>query len=132
MIGFKVSPLLWKRIYMSRERVERGAVPPRAETHTTTTSSRLTRADAGLQDRRGVFSYKLGFEFHEFSDRAEAVAFLEASKRHEHLLSVGEKRTTRKQPPKPLNTSPPPSVQQHARVFPKLTMSIAQQLYQAG
>jgi DNA topoisomerase IA len=38
------------------------------------------------------------------SDRAEAVAFLEAS-RHEHLLSVGEKRTTRKQPPKPLNTS---------------------------
>jgi hypothetical protein len=65
---------------MSRERVERGAVPPRAETHTTTTSSRLTRADAGLQDRRGVFSYKLGFEFHEFSDRAEAVAFLEASK----------------------------------------------------
>jgi hypothetical protein len=40
---------------------------------------------------------------HEFSDRAEAVAFLEAS-RHEHLLSVGEKRTT-KAASKPLNTS---------------------------
>jgi hypothetical protein len=27
MIGFKVSPLLWKRIYIPHERVERGAVP---------------------------------------------------------------------------------------------------------
>jgi DNA topoisomerase-1 len=44
---------------------------------------------------------------------------------------VGEKRTT-KQPPKPLNTSRLLKCPATRGYSPKLTMSIAQQLYQAG
>jgi hypothetical protein len=53
------------------------------------------------------------------TDRAEAVAFLEASK-GTSTCCPWARSGRRKQPPKPLNTSASSSVQQHARVFPEL------------
>lgn len=137
VIGFKVSPLLWKRIYASRTnalsagRCQTPALKLVYENY-------LESLDAVPKLMYKVvgefFSYQLKFELdYEFSEKNEVVAYLEATKKHNHLLSVGEKRTTTKSPPKPLNTSRLLQVSSNTLGYPpKLTMSIAQQLYQAG
>lgn len=137
LIGFKVSPLLWKRIYMSRTNAlsaGRCQTPALKLIYDNYIESLNSTPMLNYKIIGEFFSYKLNFELdHEFSVRTEAVEFLEASKKHDHLLSVGEKRTTRKQPPKPLNTSRLLQVSSNTLGYsPKLTMSIAQQLYQAG
>jgi hypothetical protein len=118
-------------IHVPHERVERGGADPALKLIYDNYVESQLRADAGLQDRRGVFSYKLGFELdHEFSDRAEAVAFL-ASKGTSTCCPWA-----RADDPKAASETP-----EHLRLLqvssntlgiPRNSMSIAQQLYQAG
>jgi DNA topoisomerase-1 len=80
------------------------------------------------------FQKKMKFSLStEFEDKCQVLEFLAKSKTHQHIVSIGEKKTSAKYPPTPFNTS---SLLQSASsvldIRPKETMSLCQQLYQDG
>ena len=59
--------------------------------------------------------------------------FLEKSKTHDHMLSIGNDKESIKSPPKPFNTSRLLQTASNAlHTSPKQTMQICQTLYQNG
>jgi len=80
------------------------------------------------------FSQNIGFSLnHEFREPEKVVDFLEASKTHAHMFSLGSPRETTKSPPKPFNTSQLLQVASSILHYsPQETMSICQKLYQNG
>jgi DNA topoisomerase-1 len=135
MVGFKVSPVLWKYLYMSRgNSLSAGRCQ--------TPALRLVYDNAKVEVKitqtykiTGLFyPKKLEFELSkELETREETREFLEASKGFRHIFSMGVKKEIVSGAPKPFNTS---SLLQAAssglRMSPKEVMSGCQQLYQEG
>ena len=140
LIGFKVSPVLWKYIYSSKTRpLSAGRCQTPAlrlvyehslQAQTSKISYRTT-ANTLLRNDPTPFVWTLS---HEFDDAAEVRPFLEATQTHKHtFLGMGPCKVSRSAPPTPLNTSR--MLQRAASTLhwsPKQVMSVAQQLYQQG
>ena len=137
LVGFKISPHLWKHIYSSKEN-------PLSAGRCQTPALRLINDNENERNKHGaekkykttgIFTQK-NLEFvlgHEFDEEDVVEDFLERSKTHCHMLSIGEDKDSIKTPPKPFNTSK--LLQTASNVLhtgPKQTMQICQTLYQNG
>jgi DNA topoisomerase-1 len=139
LIGFKISPMLWKYIFHSKSkslsagRCQTPALRLIYENHL-----------EGLSRNNGTLSYKTtGYFFppynipfvlkHEYETEDEIRGFLESTRQHTHMFQLHDKEMVTKPPPLPLNTSR--LLQSASNLFhisPKTTMQLAQKLYQEG
>lgn len=137
IIGFKVSPILWKYIYHSKTnalsagRCQTPALMLVYENYIKGTTS----VPRETYDITGFFLPKnLSFKLnHRFETVLETSLFMEESIVHKHIAKMGDKRFLKKSPPRPLNTSQ--LLQQANNILhfsPKSTMQTAQALYQSG
>ncbi len=137
IIGFKVSPVLWKHISRSKNN-------PLSAGRCQTPALRLIYDNQKLIDESShnliykttshFFSKNIIFGLDkDFESQTDIVEFLEKSKSFEHMMSVSESKMVSKSPPKPFNTA---RLLQTAssllRIAPKQTMDYCQQLYQEG
>lgn len=137
LIGFKVSPVLWKYIYHSKTnalsagRCQTPALMLVYENYL----KESTCVTHESYDITGLFLPKnLPFKLdYRFTTALDAKIFMEESISHRHTANMGEKRFLKKSPPKPLNTAQ--LLQQASNILrfsPKTTMQTAQALYQGG
>lgn len=137
LIGFKISPILWKHLFRNKEN---GLSAGRCQTPAL---KLIYENDNEYNESITNITYKITGSFFEkniifnlskeFENETEVVTFLELSKTFNHDVSIGEKKDTIKNPPKPFSTSV--LLQKASNVLgigPKETMSICQQLYQDG
>lgn len=143
IIGFKISPTLWKHIYHSSSNAKKSLSAGRCQT----IALRLIYENY-LEKKNIVVdkNYKItGFFFEKYnlpfiltkefpdSNEDEIIDFLNKSKTTIYSLTIGEKKDSYKQPPIPLNTSKMLQIANNVLHYsPKTTMQIAQKLYQDG
>lgn len=137
IIGFKISPILWKYIYQSKTnslsagRCQTPALKLIYDNHVKcmTNVSHQTYIITGTFLPKNI-PFKLNHMFNSISD---ASLFMEESIGFRHSAKMGEKRLVKKSPPKPLHTA---QLLQQAnnllRFSSKTTMNSAQALYQGG
>jgi DNA topoisomerase-1 len=139
LIGFKISPVLWKYIYSSKTRplsAGRCQTPAlrlvydHSQTHQkSTVSYRITANNSPIPHMD--LSWTLS---REFDDANDVRPFLDATCTYQHtFLGLGPCKVSRSAPPTPLNTSR--LLQRASSALhwsPKQVMSVAQQLYQQG
>ena len=135
VIGFKVSPVLWKHVYHSKSnalsagRCQTPALGIIYENY----KQGLLNEIKKLYKTTGKFfqQYNLTFELsREFETYNEIKQFMNDSVLYKHkLLGTGNKKLLVKSAPKPLNTS---RMLQLSGGSPKYTMQLAQKLYQEG
>lgn len=141
MIGYKVSPMLWKYVYHSKSnslsagRCQTPALRLIYDNYQEgiikqTNGSNLKYKTTGYFFPPHNFPCELN---HEFEDPMCVRAFLEESHTFHHTFLVHPKTTITKNPPQPLNTS---RLLQTAggllHLSPKVIMQFAQRLYQDG
>ena len=135
MVGFKVSPLLWKYLYRNKEnslsagRCQTPALRLVYDNAMEKCEVKQTYKIVGV-----FYPKKIEFELsRELATKEEVVCFLEASKTFLHKFSMGKKKMVETGPPRPFTTS---RLLQFAsstlRMSPKEVMSGCQQLYQDG
>jgi DNA topoisomerase-1 len=137
LVGFKVSPFLWKHIYnnkkngLSAGRCQTPALRLVYENEKLINSSEI---ETKYKTTGVFFSKQIPFYLnHDFLEEEKVREFLELSKTFSHFLSIGKTKESMRNPPKPFNTSM--LLQTASNVLhmsPKETMNLCQQLYQAG
>ena len=137
IVGYKVSPILWKYLYSSKENsLSAGRCQTPAlrliydrDREESEKEVKLVYKTNGL-----FFTRDISFELsREFEKEKEIIDFLDKSKEFSYNLSISEKKSKEKSPVKPFNTS---NLLQTAsntlNMGPKETTSLCQQLYQDG
>jgi DNA topoisomerase-1 len=135
MVGFKVSPLLWKYLYRNKDnslsagRCQTPALRLVYDNAMEKCEVKQTYKIVGV-----FYPKKIEFELsRELATKEEVVCFLEASKTFLHKFSMGKKKMVETGPPRPFTTS---RLLQFAsstlKMSPKEVMSGCQQLYQDG
>jgi len=135
IVGFKVSPLLWKKIYHSKSNsLSAGRCQTPALRLVYDNAKELERSE--LETKYKTTGWFTGSAFdlnHEFDTPESTQTFLEQSKTHAHILTIDEPRLKRASPPKPFNTSRLLQVASNVlKCSPKQTMQLCQILYQNG
>lgn len=138
IVGFRISPFLWKYLYHSKEN---GLSAGRCQTPALRLIYEMSKTvDAPSDDRIykvvGKFTSK-NIEFvlsKEWRDSENSISgFLEKSRIFNHRLSIGESQQSIRSPPKPMNTSGLLQlVSNTLRLSPKDIMALCQVLYQDG
>ncbi len=136
LVGFELSPLLWKKVRpsLSAGRVQSVAVRiivEREREISAFTPTSSYKVVAIFENNDGaVYKSELSTKF---KTKEEAQEFLEACKDHNFQVSKVEKKPAKRTPAAPFTTS---SLQQEANrkmgYSVSKTMSLAQQLYEAG
>lgn len=138
IVGYKVSPFLWKYIYSSKDKslsAGRCQTPAlRLIYDNQQELETLNSADFFYKITGTFFERGLLFTLNsQFSTEAEIENFLTAVKTHQHTLTIGSPKESISSPPKPFKTS---ALLQHAssllNMSPSETMKLCQELYQAG
>tara|TARA_B100001287_G_scaffold276730_1_gene289005 strand:- start:30330 stop:32702 length:2373 start_codon:yes stop_codon:yes gene_type:complete len=137
LVGFKVSPHLWKHIFSSKSNAlsaGRCQTPALRLVY----ENEMERREKGLEKNyktTGFFTDK-NLEFvlgHNFTKESCLEKFLTESKTFDHILRVENDKNSLKSPPKPFNTSRLLQVASSTiNSGPKLTMQLCQSLYQNG
>ena len=140
LVGFKISPLLWKHICSGTATgalsAGRCQTPALRLVYENEMEAKKSAADRGLKHRvqAAFFSQDYLFELNkELNSYEEIETFLEKSKSHKHELSIGKMRESVKSPPKPFNTAT--LLQAASNAFgmgSKDVMACCQTLYQLG
>jgi len=134
VVGFKISPLLWKHIAkttLSAGRCQTPALRLVYENQKEIDASPGTK----VYNTIGYFTNKcIPFELNEtIKNEEDAQFFLRESKDFDHCFDRTEPKKVMREPPEPLTTS---KLQQLAsnemRISPKETMKICQTLYEGG
>lgn len=131
LIGYKITPLLWKYVdsNASAGRCLSVALKLIYENHIKNINQ-ITDKKIKTLGHFFEYPYTLTFELsHEFIEINDARNFLILSKTFDHEVTLRNKKLSCKNPPKPFNTA---SLLQSSTLCPKLTMQLAQQLYQDG
>ena len=136
LIGFKLSPLLWKYVdhekdkLLSCGRVQSIALKLVYENYLESIKKQKTEMKYKTIGYFLSHPYTLAFTLnHDFVDKTEVKDFLVKSKSFNHEFKIGEKYESIKSPPLPFNTA---SLLQKSGLPPKITMMLLQQLYQEG
>jgi len=140
IVGFEVSPVLWKKVKpsLSAGRVQSVAVRliverEREIMNFTTTSAFRVSASFLVPEKDGKITELKAELNHRFDTQAEANAFLEKCKSAEFQISEVVKKPGRRSPAPPFITS---TLQQEASrklgFSVSQTMSVAQKLYESG
>ena len=141
LVGFKVSPYLWKYLYTNKSN---SLSAGRCQTP----ALRLVYDNEKEKEKSGLIETKyktVGFFVkyvnssihfdlqHEFDTPSQVRTFLEESKTFHHKLSLGSPKDAKKSAPKPFHTSRLLQVASNVlHCSPKETMSLCQLLYQSG
>ena len=139
LVGFKISPLLWKYLYCNKKNsLSAGRCQTPAlrlvydnaqQKMSRTTENMLYKITAVFLEQRLHFH----LDTDKINTREQAQQFLEASKTHQHKLSVGKTTETRKSAPKPFSTSRLlQTASNRLHMSPKECMTLCQKLYQDG
>jgi len=139
IVGFKISPLLWKYIYhaksnsLSAGRCQTPALRLVYDNWSMKENSKESQ-DIGYKTTAQFFNQNIRFDLdYEYTTKQEIEEFLGKSPTFEHRLSIGEKKTSKKSSPKPYNTSALlQAASSSLHLSPKQTMQYAQRLYQEG
>jgi DNA topoisomerase-1 len=134
LVGYSVSPLLWKYIQSGKSSLSAGRCQ--------TPALRIIYDNhREIQENPGDFTHSIQGKFndhkYDLKDKFESTdsieTFLEKSKTHKHKIKQSEESEIEKTPPQPFTTS---SIQQRASSMlhysPKQTMMYCQNLYEAG
>ena len=136
LVGFELSPLLWKKVKPSLSAGRVQSVSVRL----------IVEREQEIKNFVSAFTYKITAEFinkngasifaelsTKFKTKEEALSFLKASKNHNFKVTKVEKKPTKRKPAPPFITS---SLQQEANrkmgYSVSKTMMLAQQLYESG
>jgi len=137
IVGYKISPYLWKYLYNNKANslsAGRCQTPALRLVYDNEKEKEASSIETRHQIK-GKFTSR-GIEFtlnQEFENDAQVLEFMEKSKTHEHILRVGEEKSSTKSPPKPFHTSRLLQVASNTlHMSPKTTMEICQKLYQGG
>ena len=136
LVGYKISPYLWKYLYnnktnsLSAGRCQSPALRLVYENHNEKTDT----LDEKYKISASFLPKKLQFQLNtDMFSKTDILEFLEMSKTHKHMLSVGGYKKSTRESPKPFNTSRLLQVASNVlHTSPKDTMSICQKLYQGG
>jgi DNA topoisomerase I len=137
LVGFRISPLLWKHLYRNKENslsAGRCQTPALRLVYENEMEAKAAVIETKYRIVGTFYAKKIDFILSKQLDTSEEVIdFLEKSKTYSHKMTMGTKRETVQQPPKPFSTS---SLLQSAssalHMSPKETMSLCQELYQEG
>jgi len=136
VLGFKISPTLWKHI--SHQALSAGRCQTPAlklvyenQKEINNTSGKQVYTTNGLFQ---VGKNVLSFDYNkEYENEEDVITFYDNSKKYEHMFSCSKPKKVTKQPPSPLNTSRLQQVASNElRYSPKETMRICQSLYESG
>ena len=134
VIGFKISPVLWKHVYHSKSNAlsaGRCQTPALGIIYENYKQGLCNESKKLYKTMGSFFQHNISFELsREFETYNEIKQFLNESVRYKHtLLGTGDKKLSVKTAPRPLNTS---RMLQLSGGSPKYTMQLAQKLYQEG
>lgn len=134
LVGFKISPLLWKRVSDNSLSAGRCQTPALRLVYDNEMEAKTKTAAAKHKVAALFFPQNLRFDLNtEFDDEAGVLAFLKASPKHTHELTVGAQKISTRSPPKPFNTSALlQAISNALHIGAKETMACAQILYQLG
>ena len=137
IVGYKISPVLWKYLYSNKDNAlsaGRCQTPALRLVYDMEMEESKKEMKLIYKTLGTFFSKNIVFELSkEFEKENELLEFLEETKDFEYHLSISEKKSKEKSPPKPFNTSN--LLQTASNVLamsPKETTSLCQQLYQEG
>jgi len=139
LVGFKVSPVLWKLVKKDKEnalsagRCQTPALKLVYENHKEINESKEKK----VYNTTGYFTNSnLPFELKpegKFEDEDEMIDFLDESSNFSHIYTCSQPIKTFKQPPEPFTTSRLQQVSSNELHYsPKETMRICQLLYEGG
>jgi len=133
MIGFRISPVLWKYLYKENTLSAGRCQTPALRL---VYDNNQEKKDISVSYKILGLFYKKKIEFvlsRELDTKEEVISFLEASKGFRHNLSIGIKNIYTEEAPRPFHTS---GLLQTAssllKMSPKEVMSGCQKLYQDG
>jgi DNA topoisomerase-1 len=132
LVGFKISPLLWKYLYNDKTNgLSAGRCQTPALRLVYDNEKARTAPDLSYRTRGKFTSKNIDFTLSkEFLIKDDAKAFLSKSVDFKHYLGLGSPTESVRGPPKPFNTS---RLLQHvSHMSPKETMALCQTLYQEG
>jgi DNA topoisomerase-1 len=134
LVGFKISPLLWRRVSDNSLSAGRCQTPALRLVYDNEMEFKNKTASVKHKVSALFFPQNLRFDLTtEFDDEVEVLAFLKQSPKHAHELTVGSQKVSTRAPPKPFNTSALlQAVSNSLHLGAKETMSCAQTLYQLG
>ena len=134
LVGFKISPLLWRRVSDNSLSAGRCQTPALRLVYENEMEAKAKTAAAKHKVSAQFFAQNLKFDLNtEFDDESGVLAFLKASPTHVHELIVGAQKVSTRSPPKPFNTSALlQAVSNSLHLGAKETMACAQILYQLG
>lgn len=138
IVGFKVSPFLWKYIYNSKSaalsagRCQTPAL--RLVYDKQQDSSAIPEIEIKYKTSASFFASNTLFQLNrDFREPKEVIEFLELSKTHKHILSIENQKDLICSPPIPFSTSKLLQTTSNIlHISPKQTMSLCQKLYQDG
>ena len=136
IIGFKISPQLWKCIKSKSLSAGRCQTPALRLIYDNETECLGTISSRVYKTKGSFFAHPFTIQCdldHAFSAVDELYSFLEKSRNWNHTFVVGEKRTSIRSAPIPYNTSRLlQDANNNHKYTPKQTTDIAQKLYQQG
>jgi len=137
IVGYKISPYLWKYLYNNKENslsAGRCQTPALRLVYDNEKEKEASCIETKHQIK-GKFTTR-GIEFilnQEFEHDSQVLEFMEKTKTHQHILRIGEEKSSTKSPPKPFHTSRLLQVASNVlHMSPKKTMEACQKLYQGG
>lgn len=134
LVGFKISPLLWRRVSDNSLSAGRCQTPALRLVYDNEMELKTKTVSAKHRIMASFFPQNLKFDLNtEFDDERDVLEFLKASPQHSHELFVGKQKISTRSPPKPLNTSALLQLASNVlHIGAKETMACAQVLYQLG
>ncbi len=142
LVGFRISPVLWKHLGSSNSlSAGRCQTPALRLVYENEIEAKKVFSNSGpdsikhrVQAQFDGYLDNILFELDKtFSSYTDVEAFLQASKTHKHVLTIGAAKVSTKSPPKPFNTA---TMLQSASNFfgmgAKDAMACCQSLYQLG
>jgi DNA topoisomerase-1 len=138
MIGYKISPTLWKYVLHSKAnslsagRCQTPALRLVYDHHCA--YNRTVVGDVLYKIKGSFFTQNVVCTLNkEFRSEEEVGDFLEASKEFQHIFEIGSEKESIQKAPTPFNTSRLlQTASSQLRFSPKRTMQLCQQLYQDG
>ena len=138
IVGYKISPYLWKYLYNDKDNaLSAGRCQTPALRLVYENEQKINNSDIispTFKIYGNFLSNKLEFILkHEFKSVEETESFMKKSVNYKHILKIGEKKQSKRSPPKPFNTSNLLQVASSVlHMSPGETMKHSQTLYQNG
>lgn len=137
VVGYKISPYLWKYLYNDKTNslsAGRCQTPALRLVYDNEQDNKNSKIEEKYKLYGLFFTYDYQFVLNKcLKTKEHVLSFLEKSKTHNHILTIGSPKTSIRSAPNPFSTSRLLQVVNNTLHYsPKDTMNLCQQLYQSG